>query len=219
LPWFLDRSRQSLKAAKPIAIMSEKKNAYGSKTNDTSFRRTWDKEEYEQRAKEADTKRREEGKARYEAKLAGKKYFRRASTPPDARQTEARKQRLDVGSQVGKISLVPAGAAVGKRGRGAGFYCEACDLTFKDNLQLVEHYNSKQHLAATGETGEVKVATLQEVRERLRWLKRKREEERREDAMDLETKIKLRTEQEEKEREEKRRRRNEKRRAKKEDSD
>jgi hypothetical protein len=30
------------------------------------------------------------------------------------------------------------GAARGMGGRGAGFWCEACDLTFKDNLQWVE---------------------------------------------------------------------------------
>ena len=189
-----------------------KKNAYGSSTSDTSFRRTWDKEEYAQRATAHEAKLKEEGKARYEAKLAGKKYFRRASTPPDAKQTEARKQRLDVGSQVGKTMLVPAGAAVGKRGRGAGFYCEACDLTFKDNLQLVEHYNSKQHLVNTGESGEVKRATVEEVRERLRWLKRKMEEEKREETIDLEARLEFTREREEKEREERRRKRNEKRR-------
>lgn len=199
--------------------MSSKQNAYGSATSDTSFRRTWDKEEYAERAKAEEAKQKEESKARYEAKLAGKKYIRRASTPPDARQTEARKQRLDVGSQVGKISLVPASASVGKRGRGAGFYCEVCDLTFKDNLQLVEHYNSRQHLVNSGETGDVKVATVAEVRERLRWLKRKRDEERREENMDLETKIKVRVDIEEKEREEKRRLRNEKRRERRDDDD
>ena len=72
---------------------------------------------------------------------------------------------------------MPAGAGVGKRGRGAGFYCEACDLTFKDSLQWVDHLNSKQHLHAVGERDEVVVATLEMVVERLAWLKRRREEE------------------------------------------
>src|ERR1700761_1907879 len=141
-----------------------KKTAAGS--GDTDFRRTWDKAEYAERAAQHEAKRKEESKARYEAKLAGKKYHRRASTPPDARGTEARAQRLNVGDQVGKTMLVPMSAAVGKRGRGAGFYCEACDLTFKDNLQLVEHYNSKQHQMQIGESGEVKRADVHEVRAR-----------------------------------------------------
>ncbi|KAI4129989.1 MAG: hypothetical protein LQ347_003545 [Umbilicaria vellea] len=169
-----------------------KKNAYGTTTSDTSFRKTWDRAEYAAKAEVRETKIKEEGKARYEAKLEGRKYIPRVSTPPDAKETESRAQRLDVSSNVGKTTLVPAGAATGKRGRGAGFYCADCDLTFKDNLQFVDHLNSRQHLQNTGQSGEVKRATLEEVRERLEWLKRKREEER--------------------EREEKRRKRNEKRR-------
>jgi U4/U6.U5 tri-snRNP component SNU23 len=191
-------------------MADRKKPTAGS--GDTDFRKTWDKAEYAERAKQHEAKGKEESKARYEAKLAGKKYHRRASTPPDARDTQARTQRLNVGDLVGKTTLVPAGAAIGKRGKGAGFYCEACDLTFKDNMQLVEHYNSKQHLMATGETGEVKVATLKEVIDRLRWLKRKREEEKMDEVVDLEGRLEVAKEREEREREEKRRKRNEKRR-------
>jgi U4/U6.U5 tri-snRNP component SNU23 len=193
--------------------MSERKGAYGaSSSSDTSFRRTWDREEYAAKAAERDQKIKEEGKARHEAALAGKKYIRRASTPPDSRDTEARKARLNVADQVGKTQLVPAGAGQGKRGKGAGFYCDACDLTFKDNLQFVEHLNSKQHLVNTGESGEVKRATLEEVKERFEYLKRKREDETAREVVDLSARIEVAKEQEEREREEKRRKRNEKRR-------
>lgn len=189
-----------------------KSNAYGSTTSDTSFRRTWDKKEYAAKAQERDARSKEESKARYEAALAGKKYVRRASTPPDARDTEARQRRLDVGDMVGKTQLVPAGSAVGKRGRGAGFYCDACDLTFKDNLQFVEHLNSRQHLVATGQTGEVKRATVEEVRERLRWLKRRREEEKMDAQVDLGSRLEKARVKEEEDVAEKRRKRNERRR-------
>jgi U4/U6.U5 tri-snRNP component SNU23 len=77
---------------------------------DTDFRRTFNKEEAAARGAERERKEREEGKARYEAKLEGKKYHRRASTPPDARETEARSQRLDVASMIGKTMLVSFGA-------------------------------------------------------------------------------------------------------------
>ncbi|KAF2178234.1 hypothetical protein K469DRAFT_718339 [Zopfia rhizophila CBS 207.26] len=193
--------------------MSDKRGAYGtSNGGDTAFRKTWDRDEYAARAAENERKHKEEGKARYEAALAGKKYHRRASTPPDARETEARSSRLDVASMVGKTMLVPAGAAVGKRGKGAGFYCEACDLTFKDNIQYVEHLNSRQHLVATGQTGEVKKATVEEVHQRLLWLKRKKEEDAKEIVVDLDARLEMSKEREEREREEKRRKRNEKRR-------
>lgn len=189
-----------------------KKGAYGTGTSDTSFRKTWDREEFAAKAADREAKSKEEGKARYEASLAGKKYIRRASTPPDAKETESRRTRLDVASQVGKQTLVPAGASTGKRGRGAGFYCDACDLTFKDNLQLVEHLNSRQHLVAIGQTGEVKRATLQDVRDRLAWLKRKKDEEKENEVIDLGARLEVRAEQDEREREEKRKKRNEKRR-------
>ena len=183
--------------------------------SDTDFRKTWDKEAYAKRAAEDEAKRKEEGKARYEAKLLGKKWH----APVDystLETTTSRKERLNVASMVGKTTIVPAGSAVGKRGKGAGFYCADCDLTFKDNLQLVEHLNSKQHLIATGQSGEVVRASVEDVRLRLRMLahqKRMREEEnRRAWQLDLGQRLKDREEQEAKEREEKRRKRNEKRR-------
>lgn len=192
------------------SVMSSKQPA-----SDTDFRKTWDKEEYARKAAEDEAKRKEEGKARYEAKLLGKKWH----APVDhstLETTSSRKQRLDVASMVGKTTIVPSGSAVGKRGKGAGFYCSDCDLTFKDNLQLVEHLNSKQHLIATGQSGEVVRASVEDVRLRLRMLahqKRVREEEdKRVWQLDLAQRLKDREEQEAKEREEKRRKRNEKRR-------
>lgn len=195
--------------------MANNKSAYGTAGSDTDFRRTWDKAEYEAKAKAEEAQRKEEARQRYEAKLAGKKWHKPVDTSLlDA--TSARDRRLDVASMVGKSTLVPAGAAVGKRGRSAGFYCEACDLTFKDNVQYIEHLNSKQHLINTGQSGEVVRATLQDVRDRLELLKaRKREreeEERRLGDIDVQARIKTAQELDEKKREERRRRRNEKRR-------
>ena len=67
---------------------------------------------------------------------------------------------------------------------------------------------------AIGQTGEVKRATLEEVRERLEWLAQKRREEKEGvgDVVDLGKRLEARKELDEREREEKRRKRNEKRR-------
>ncbi|KAF2277179.1 uncharacterized protein EI97DRAFT_312036 [Westerdykella ornata] len=191
--------------------MAEKRTAAGG---DTDFRRTFNREEAAARGAERERREREEAKARYEAKLQGKKYYRRESSPPDARPTEARTRRLDMASMVGKTMVVPAGAAVGRRGRGAGFYCEACDLTFKDNKAFIEHEISPQHLRAIGETGEVRVATLEEVRERLQMLaERKREAAKAKDVViDVDARLEMTREREEQERQEKREKRNQKRR-------
>ncbi|MCJ1455629.1 hypothetical protein MMC28_005984 [Mycoblastus sanguinarius] len=192
----------------------EKADSNNYDKSDTSFRKTWDRTEYAAKAAARESTIKAESAARAEAKLAGKKYYPRASTPPDAKETESRTARLDVSNNVGKTTLVPAGAATGKRGKGAGFYCADCDLTYKDNLQFVEHLNSKQHLVATGQSGEVRRATLEEVRERLEWLSQKRREKREGvgNVVDLGRRLEVRKELEEKEREEKRRKRNEKRR-------
>ncbi|KAF4513617.1 hypothetical protein G6O67_000866 [Ophiocordyceps sinensis] len=114
---------------------------------------------------------------------------------------------MDLSAQVGKTQLVPAGAGVGKRGRGAGFYCEACDLTFKDNKQFVEHLNTMQHLANTGQTAEVKRATVDEVHERIDYYIRRREELEREQATSLHERLRLREEDMAREAGEKRQRR------------
>ncbi|ERF70785.1 hypothetical protein EPUS_08343 [Endocarpon pusillum Z07020] len=192
-----------------------KKTAYGAAASDTDFRKTWDRSEYEAKAKKEQDERREEGRARYEAKLEGKKWHKPVDfSTLDA--TSSRAGRVDVASMVGKSTLIPAGSAIGKRGRGAGFYCEACDLTYKDNVQYIEHLNSKQHLINTGQSGEVARATLQDVRNRLEMLKQRKREREEEDKrmgeIDLDARLKKTEDIEEREREERRRKRNEKRR-------
>jgi len=196
--------------------MAERLSAYGAgAASDTDFRRKWDKEEYAAKAKAEEEKRKEEGKARYEAKLEGKKWHKHVDMS-ELDATSARGSRLDVASMVGKTTMVPASAGIGKRGRSAGFYCESCDLTYKDNVQYIEHLNSKQHLINTGQSGEVKRATLQDVKDRIEMLKAKKrhreDEERKLGQLDINARIKQAEDTEAVEREEKRRKRNEKRR-------
>ena len=198
--------------------MSTKKGAYENAASDTDFRKKYDRAEYAQIAKDRESKEAEERKLRYEAKLAGKKYY--APLTGEETLTQARASRLDVSANVGKTILMPAGAATGKRGRGAGFYCADCDLTFKDNLQWVEHENSMQHLRAIGQTGEVKRSTAEEVHERIQRIWERMEEERLGNVKTLGERLEVRREEEEKDREERRKKRRdlvERQRAKKED--
>jgi U4/U6.U5 tri-snRNP component SNU23 len=185
--------------------MAAKKGAYETAASDTDFRKKYDRAEYAAKAEERESKEKEERKLRYEAKLQGKKYY--APLTGDEELTQARASRLDVSSNVGKTVLMPAGAATGKRGRGAGFYCKECDLTFKDNLQWVEHENSMQHLRAIGQTGEVKRATVEDVHERIARIWERMMEEKRGDGQTLGERLEIRREEDEKEREERRRKR------------
>lgn len=185
--------------------MADRKGAYETAASDTDFRKKFDRAEYAEKARVREAKEKEESKLRYEAKLAGKKYY--APLTGAETLTEARASRLDVAGNVGKISLLPAGASTGKRGRGAGFYCEACDLTFKDNLQWVEHENSMQHLRAIGQTGEVRRATVEEVHERIERIWERLQEEKRGDVKTLKERLEGRAEEDEKVRAERRRKR------------
>ncbi|KAL2259826.1 hypothetical protein VTK26DRAFT_6367 [Humicola hyalothermophila] len=187
--------------------MSKNASAYGQAAGDTDFRKKYDLDEYAAKAKEREAAEREERKARWEAKMAGKKYYK----PLDGSETltTARNATQDFSKLVGTSTLVPAGAGVGKRGRGAGFYCEACDLTFKDNLQWVEHTNSMQHQRNIGATGEVQKATAADVHARIEALWEREQARKREQVVSLKERLEVRKEEEEREREEKRRKRKE----------
>jgi len=197
--------------------MAEKRGAYETAATDTDFRKKYDRAEYAQKAVEREAKEKEEGKARYEAKLAGKKYYKPLTG--DEVLTQARTERLDVSSNVGKVMLMPAGAATGKRGRGAGNYCADCDLTFKDNMQWVEHINSMQHLRAIGQSGEVKRATVEDVRARIDEIWDRLQEEKRGDVQTLGERLEIRKEEDEKAREERRIKRQELVKRKREEKD
>lgn len=189
------------------AAMSKNGSAYGQAAGDTDFRKKYDLEEYAAKAKAREQAEKEERKARWEAKMQGKKYYK----PLDGSETltTARSHTHDFSKLIGTSMLVPAGAGVGKRGRGAGFYCEACDLTFKDNMQYVEHTNSMQHQRAIGATGEVKKATAEEVHARIELLWQREQEKKKEQVVSLKERLQVRKEEEEKEREERRRKRKE----------
>ncbi|KAI1645938.1 hypothetical protein F4815DRAFT_468082 [Daldinia loculata] len=188
--------------------MADKKgSAYGTPADDTSFRRSYDLDEYAQKAKVREAADKEEAKARYEAKMAGKKYYKPMTG--DETLTRARRDIIDLEANVGKTTLVPAGAGQGKRGRGAGFYCSACDLTFKDNMQWVEHVNSMQHLRNIGETGEVKKASAEEVHQRITEVWERLQEQKKASTTTLKERLEMREEEATKEREARRLKRQE----------
>ncbi|KAK3379171.1 hypothetical protein B0T24DRAFT_589764 [Lasiosphaeria ovina] len=188
-------------------MSNQNSSAYGKAAGDTDFRKKYDLEEYAAKAKDREDAEKDERKARWEAKMAGKKYYK----PMDGSEsvTVARNATQDFSKMVGTSTLVPAGAGVGKRGRGAGFWCEACDLTFKDNLQWIEHTNSMQHQRAIGRTGEVHRATAEDVHARIEELWERLQERKREQLVSLQERLEVRREEDEKERDERRKKRKE----------
>ncbi|KAF3935924.1 hypothetical protein ABW20_dc0107777 [Dactylellina cionopaga] len=187
--------------------MSKPKGVYdNAATGDTSFRRTWDREEYAQKATERQAREAKERKERYEAKLAGKKYIPKSEIDADekkfddSKMVEARRDRIRLDENLNKVQMVPLGSTGGRRGRGPGYYCEACDLNFTNSLEYVEHLNSKQHLHATGQSDVVERATVEMVRERLAWLKQRKREQDKAEEFDLAKRLAERKKVEEQER-------------------
>lgn len=125
------------------------KNSFG--------RRTWDKEEYAKQAKQ-----------RYEQQQ-NKSIEVVEGHKPVSRDT------LNFNTDLNKRQVI-ASNIVSTRGKSFGFYCEVCDLTFKDNLKYVDHLNSKPHLIRSGEVNKEKTVTLNEVKERYELLVKKLDE-------------------------------------------
>lgn len=161
-------------------------------------REGYDREEYARRAKERE-------QAEYEKRQLGG----RVEMKENAVEASARQNRLDIYEGLNKVTLVPGGAPIGKRGKGAGFYCEVCNLTFKDSIQYTDHINSKQHLYASGQKEHTSRATLEDVKKRLQYLKKKKEQEQKENSTEFD--ITKRIEQRRKFEEEEQRARRERR--------
>lgn len=61
----------------------------------------------------------------------------------DAKSVQARTEAVIKREELhGKRELVAPTMSLGNKGRSAGFYCEACDLTFKDSNSYLDHLNS-----------------------------------------------------------------------------
>ncbi|EDN09564.1 hypothetical protein HCAG_06731 [Histoplasma mississippiense (nom. inval.)] len=92
-----------------------KESAYGTPSSDTSFRKTWDREEYTKKAAAEEARKKEESKARYDAKLAGKKYH----APVDFSALEATRSRSD---RLNVASMQAASHCDGPEWGGCGSY-------------------------------------------------------------------------------------------------
>lgn len=125
------------------------KNSFG--------RRTWDREEY---AKQAQLRREQEQNKTIEAVEGHKSISRDA---------------LNFNTDLNKRQVI-ASNVVSTRGKSFGFYCEVCDLTFKDNLKYVDHLNSKPHLIRSGELNKEVDVSLDEVKQRYEMLVKKVDE-------------------------------------------
>ena len=106
----------------------------GAKNMSNFGRRTWDRDEYAQLEREPKDQARKLVDTLTPEQLARlkEKYSNHDALVKDA--TKGNHERV-----------LASGLSSYKKGKQFGFYCDLCDLTFKDTLQFVDHLNHKIH--------------------------------------------------------------------------
>eukprot|EP00271_Cylindrocystis_brebissonii_P005993 TRINITY_DN18486_c0_g1_i1.p1 TRINITY_DN18486_c0_g1~~TRINITY_DN18486_c0_g1_i1.p1 ORF type:complete len:212 (+),score=55.68 TRINITY_DN18486_c0_g1_i1:244-879(+) len=152
---------------------------------DNTFRRKWDRDEYERRAKELDEE--EEARQLEDTRDRG----------PPIQRAPLRQRDFEVNleSRLGKTQVVTPVTPLNQQ---AGYFCKVCDCVVKDSANYLDHINGKKHQRALGMSMRVERSSLSQVQERFDMLKRKQQ-----DGpfsfteQDLDTRIQLQVEEEE----------------------
>lgn len=131
-----------------------------------SFRRTWDKEEYGQKARE----RLEELDDDDEEESTSK----RKEPPVKRKLLQKREFDVDLESNLGKTVVITKSSTMSQSG---GYYCNVCDCIVKDSINFLDHINGKKHQRNLGMSMKVERSSLDQVKKRFEFNKRKREEE------------------------------------------
>ncbi|KXN91011.1 Zinc finger matrin-type protein 2 [Leucoagaricus sp. SymC.cos] len=156
--------------------MADKSGAYANKSSDTDFRKKWDKEEYAERAKRKDVEERERMQENEERMKQGKRPRKgtKKDLPKPTELMKAREAPLELDKNLGKTMVVqnPGGRGPGQ----PGFYCEACNRTYKDSVGYLDHINSRAHLRALGQSTKIERSTVEQVRARIAMLREKTKE-------------------------------------------
>ncbi|KAL0245396.1 hypothetical protein I308_104519 [Cryptococcus tetragattii IND107] len=132
-------------------------------------RPSWNKEEFATKAKEKDQEAYEHAKAAEESLAKGhapKKQSQYDDLPKPTELLKARTEDLGLTKNLNKTMLVTT-STTGKGPRGAGFYCELCNRTFKDSLAYLDHVNGRLHLLKLGQSTHVERSTLSQVRAKI----------------------------------------------------
>ncbi|KXJ29566.1 zinc finger matrin-type protein 2 [Exaiptasia diaphana] len=151
-----------------------------------NFRRTWDKDEYEKKAKE----RLQELEDDDEPSSSSQ----RREAPIKRKLLKKREYEVDLESNLGKSVVITKSSTMSQSG---GYYCNVCDCIVKDSINFLDHINGKKHQRNLGMSMRVERSTLDQVKKRFELNKRKREEEKQTADYDLDERVAILKEEEE----------------------
>ena len=132
-----------------------------------NFRRTWDRDEYEKKAKER-------AEEQYSDDEEGSNSKTRPSIPVKRELLKRRDYDVDLEANLGKSVVITKTTPLSHTG---GYYCNVCDCVVKDSVNFLDHINGKKHQRNLGMSMRVERSSLDQVKRRFETNKRKREEE------------------------------------------
>ncbi|CAG8545103.1 23489_t:CDS:2, partial [Gigaspora rosea] len=180
-------------------MAESKRGVYEKATHDTSFRRTWDKEEFERRARERARQEREQQEDEDRKRKGLKpKYSESSIDEPPRDLLRARTERVILDANLNKTQVVQSTSIASKQ---PGFYCKECDCVVKDSVNYLDHINGKKRKLyykvwilfpsselkdklshfldqrALGMSMKVERSTIDQIKAKFEHLKKKKEEE------------------------------------------
>ncbi|PVU89525.1 hypothetical protein BB561_005294 [Smittium simulii] len=144
--------------------MDSQKGFYKTSTDQSNFRKTWDKEEYEKRA------RARENMLKGESNENGSTKKKDSAVSIEKAHLVARDKKIDLSGMVGKTQIVQVSSISAKQ---PGYYCKVCDCTMKDSITYLDHINGKKHHQNLNMSLKIKRDTVVDVKEKLAMLKKK----------------------------------------------
>jgi U4/U6.U5 tri-snRNP component SNU23 len=81
---------------------------------------------------------------------------------------EARKEDLDLKSQIGKKKVLTNTSEILNSKEQGGFYCKVCDITIINSQTFLDHNNSTKHLALMGMSNQAIKSSTSDIRLKLK---------------------------------------------------